>query len=416
MSYYKQSELTEKFHVSAKTVYNWVNAAKAGKNSLKLYNKGSSFVVAKTQENDLILKQLAEAGKRHRNAAYYKSVSPKSEFFDIYNERQILDIITNLSVHAEVPLQYNYLQDGAKHWDDRMKRFETEGEANSLISTIELLDDNLVTIDRFIKNRTKVNVIDLGVGNARPVKNLLGHLKDRGVLHRYIAIDISPSMLTIAKQNIQKWFGDSIKFEGYARDITSEQFDDLVVADMLDEDADETVNIVLLLGGTSVNFRSSNDAFKPIFNSMHHNDLLIHTLKPDTETSRQYLDLGPTPGSISLAPNFKYILDLLNIDETLYDTESGFDSSRKMRYVRVRLKSAIDIQFNLGGTKRRSVTLEKGQAILLFRAWHRSTPEIITELGNAGFMFLHASLTEDRQYFLSISGVEDRIDGEPNHS
>jgi hypothetical protein len=217
-------------------------------------------------------------------------------------------------------------------------------------------------------------------------------------------------MLEIAKNNIKEWFGDSIKFEGYARDISSEQFDDLVVADMLDEDADQTVNLVLLLGGTSVNFRSSNDAFKPIFNSMHRNDLLIHTLKPDTEASRRYLDLGPTPGSVSLAPNFKYILDLLNIEDSLYNTESGFDFDKKMRYVRVRLKAAIDIQFDLGGTKRRNVTLEKGQAILLFRAWHRSTPEIITELGNAGFMFLHASLTEDRQYFLSISGVEDQID------
>lgn len=410
MSYYKQSELTERFHVSTKTVYNWVAAAKIGKNDLKLYSKGNSFVVAKTQENDLILEKLAKVGKRHRNAAYYKAVSPKPEFFDIYNDRQILDIITNLSVHAEIPLQYNYLQDGAKHWDDRMRRFESEGESNSLISTIELLQDNIVTIDRFIKNKNKVNVIDLGVGNARPVKNLLGHLKARGVLHRYIGVDISPSMLEIAKHNIKEWFGDSIKFEGYTRDISSEQFDDLVVADMLDEDADQTINIVLLLGGTSINFRSSNDAFKPIFKSMQRNDLLIHTLKPDTEASRRYLDLGPTPGSVSLAPNFKYILDLLNIDDKLYTTESGFDFEKKMRYVRVRLKAAIDIQFDLGGTKRRSVTLEKGQAILLFRAWHRSTPEIITELGEAGFMFLHASLTEDRQYFLSISGVEDQID------
>lgn len=409
MSYYKQSELTEKFHVSPKTAYNWVSAAKNGKNDLKLYERGNSFVVAKTQANDLILEKLAKSGKRHRTSAYFKVISPKPGFYDIYNDRQVLDIITNLSVHAEIPLQYNYLQDGAKHWDDRMQRFESEGESNSLISTIELLQDNLNTIDRFIKNKKKVNIIDLGVGNARPVKDLLGHLKDRGVLHRYIGIDISPSMLEIAKQSIKEWFGDSIKFEGYARDITSEQFDDLVVADMLDEDADKTINIVLLLGGTSINFRSSNDAFKPIFNSMHRNDLLVHTLKPDTQASRRYLDLGPTPGSVSLAPNFKYILDLLNIDEDLYSTESGFDDEKKMRYVRVRLKSAIDIQFDLGGTKRRSVTLEKGQSILLFRAWHRSTPEIISELGNAGFKLLHASLTEDQQYFLSISGIEDKI-------
>ncbi|WP_216587777.1 class I SAM-dependent methyltransferase [Streptomyces brasiliscabiei] len=412
MPYFKHPKLTELYGVSLKTVHNWIALAKDGKVDLALFSKGKYTFVLDTPENRLVLKALADKGKKHRNAAYFKTILPEPEFFDIYSERQILDIITNLSVHGEIPLQYNYLQDGAKNWEGRMERFESEGAANSLMSTIELIQGNLGTIDRFLKNKKKVNVIDLGVGNARPVKELLGHLLDRGVLHRYIGIDISPTMLGIAERNVKEWYGDNVKFEGYVRDITNEQFDDLVVADMLDEEADQTLNLVLLLGGTSVNFRSSNDALKPIFNSMHRNDLLIHTLKPDTEASRRYLDLGPVPGSISLAPNFKYILDLLNIDESSYDVESGFDSEKKMRYVRVRLKAALHIQFDLGGTKKREVYLEKGDAILLFRAWHLSTPEIITELGKAGFMFLHASLTEDRQYFLSISGVDNRIDFE----
>lgn len=410
MPYFKHPELAEKYHVSVKTVSNWVDSAKLGKVDLKLHQKGKYTYVADTPENSVVLERLAAKGKKYRNAAYFKEVSPRPEFYDIYSDRQVLDIITNLSVHGEIPLQYNYLQDGARNWEDRMARFESEGATNSLVSTIELLQDNLATIDRFLKGKKKVNVIDLGVGNARPVKELLGHLLERGVLHRYIGIDISAAMLGIAERNIKEWFDGAVRFEGYERDITNEQFDDLLVGDMLDEDADQTINLVLLLGGTSVNFRASNDAFKPIFNSMHRNDLLIHTLKPDTQASRRYLDLGPKPGSISLAPNFKYILDLLNIDDSLYEVESGFDDESKMRYVRVRLKAALQIQFNLGGTKKREVSLEKNEAILLFRAWHLSTPEIITELGKAGFTFLHASLTEDRQYFLSISGVDNRLD------
>jgi uncharacterized SAM-dependent methyltransferase len=410
MSYYKPSELSEKFSVTPHTIYNWVSAAKLRKNDLKLYLKGKSYVIAKTQANDLILEELARSGKRHRSADYYKSINPKIEFYDIYDKRQILDIITNLGKNAEIPLQYNYMKDGAKHWERRMERFETEAATNSLKGTIELLQDNLATIDRYTEGKKKVNIIDLGVGNARPVKDLLNHLMHRGVLHRYIGVDISPSMLEIARQNVSEWFGDKIKFEGFVRDITFEQFDDLVVTDMLDDDADDTINIILLLGGTSVNFRSSMDAFKPIYNSMQRNDLFIHTLKPDTNVSRRHLDLGPTPGSFALAPNFKYILDLLNIDDSLYETEGGYDKEKKMRYVRVRLKSAINIKFDLGETSHRNVALEAGQAILLFRAWHRSTQEIIAELGQAGFMFLSAGLTADRQYFLSISGIENMMD------
>lgn len=412
MSYLKHNELTDIYGVTRKTVYNWISLAKLGKVDLKLYTKGERAFVLDTPANHLVLKALAEKGKKHRNAAYGKAIEPKSEFYDIYSDRQILDIITNLSVHGEIPRQYNYLQDGAKNWEGRMERFESEGAANSLMSTIELIHDNLATIDRLLKEKQKVNVIDLGVGNARPVKELLGHLVQRGVLHRYIAIDISPAMLDIARRNVKEWFGDAVKFEGYVRDITNEQFDDLVVADMLDEEADQTLNLVLLLGGTSVNFRSSNDALKPIFNSMHRNDLLIHTLKPDTEVSRRYFELGPGPSASGLSPNYKYILDLLNIDESLYEAEMGFDHQKKMRFIRARLKTALAIQFNLGGTKRREVHLEKGDTILLLRAWHLSTPEIIAEFGSAGFTLLQASITADRQYFLSISGVENRIDTE----
>jgi SAM-dependent methyltransferase len=412
MPYFKHPELAEKYHVSLKTVYNWIAAAKTGKIDLTLYSRGNYTFVADTKENGRVLEQLAEKGKKHRNTAYGKTLQPKPEFYDIYSDRQILDIITNLSVHGEIPRQYNYLQDGAKNWEGRMERFESEGAFNSLMSTIELIQDNLATIDRLLKGKKKVNVIDLGVGNARPVKELLGHLIERGALHRYIAIDISPAMLDIARRNIKEWFGDAVKFEGYVRDIANEQFDDLVVADMLDEEADQTLNLVLLLGGTSVNFRSFNDALKPIFNSMHRNDLLIHTLKPDTEMSRRYFDLGPQPSSGSLSPNYKYILDLLNIDESSYEAEMGFDNHKKMRFIRARLKTALTIQFDLGGTKKRDVLLEKGDTILLLRAWHLSTPEIITEFGKAGFTLLQASITGDRQYFLSISGVENRIDTE----
>lgn len=410
MPHFRATELADEYRVNRKTVYNWIAAAKAGKIELILEGKGSSTFIVDTPANRRVLEQLAENGKKHRNSAYHKEVQPRAELYDIYSHRQILDMITNLNVRGEVPLQYNYLQDGAKNWKERMDEFEKKGSGNSLMYTIELIEDNLDILDRFLKGKKKVNVIDLGVGNGRPVKELLSHLLKRSMLHRYIGIDISPAMLGIANQNINEWFGDAVKFEGFVRDITTEQFDDLIVSDMLDEDADVTINLVLLLGGTSVNFHAPNDAFKPIFNSMHRNDLFIHTLKPDTAESRRYLDLGSKPGSESLVTSFGYILKLLNIDESLYDLEAGFDEVKAMRYVRAVLKTAIQIRFDLGGTKKRTVSLEKGESILLFRAWHLSEPELLDYLGKAGFTFLRASLTKDLQYLMSISGVENRTD------
>lgn len=71
---------------------------------------------------------------------------------------------------------------------------------------------------------------------------------ERGILNRYIAIDISESMLHIAKRNIQRWFGGRVKFESYVRDASFERFDDVQVDDMLSKEAYTTTNLVLLLG------------------------------------------------------------------------------------------------------------------------------------------------------------------------
>lgn len=405
MQYFKHSELTDTYHVSLKTVHNWIDAAKQGKVTLMLHKSNNRTYVADTPENALTLKQLSEKGKKYRNTLHHKIINPKPEFYDIYDRRQILDIITSLNVHGEIPRQYNYLKDGATNWDNWLKRLAKEEASNILKGTIELIRANIDTIDRLIDSGKKINVIDLGVGNAYPVKELLGHLIDRKVLHRYIAIDISPSMLSVAQQNIEEWYGDKVKFEGHVRDISYEHFDDLLVDDMLNKEADQTINLVLLLGATPVNFRSFGDVFKAVHSSMSGNDLLMYTDKPDTETSRRYFDFNSAPGISKLSPNHQYILGLLNIDESFYDAEMGFDPVQRMRYIRVRLKTALTVNFSFGDMERR-VYLEKGDTILLLRIWHMTALEIISEFEKSGFTLLQSSLTKDRQYFLSISGVE----------
>ena len=237
------------------------------------------------------------------------------------------------------------------------------------------------------------------------MKELLGHLIERDILHRYIALDISPTMLSIAKRNIEEWYGDKAKFEGYVRNISHEHFDDLLVEDMLNNEADQTLNLVLLFGGTSANFRSFGDVFKAIHGSMSGKDLLMYTDGPDTEASRQYFDFSPLSGLEKLAQSDQYVLNLLNVDESLYEAEMGFDPRLKMRYVRVRLKTSITIKFSFEDAER-EVILEKGETILLLRIWHMTALEIISEFEKTGFRLLQSSLTKDRQYFLSISGVE----------
>jgi len=405
MRYFRHSELADKYHVSLKTVHNWIDAAKRGGVELKLHKVNRFTYIADTPENDLVLNQLADKGKKYRNTLHHKIATPIPEFYKLYEPKQILDIISNLTIHREIPRQYNYFDQGAVNWENYADKMWHESTPNLLKSTVELLRTNLGSIDRLIEQYDQVNIIDIGPGNGLPVKELLEHLIERKLLKRYIAVDISKEMLNIVERNINEWFGGKINFEGHVRDITHERFDDLLVDDRLNKNADKTVNVVLLLGATPMNFQSPYDILRSIYASMGKNDLLFYTDKPDTEAERRHFAVNADPGASALSAKYSYIFDLLNIDESLYDVEMGFNEAKRVRYIRVRLKVALTIKFQFEDNER-NVVLDKGDTILLWRVWHQTGLEIISEFEKVGFSLLQWSLTKDRQFALSISGVE----------
>jgi SAM-dependent methyltransferase len=407
MLYFKHSQLAKEYHVSLKTVYNWIDAAKQGKIDLELFEQDGRTYVANRQSNVVVLRQLAEEGKKYRNARFHKVITPKPEFYELFSREQMLDIMTSLSTHGEIPRQYNYFDQGARSWDERMQRDAKQtGLRNTLKGTQELIHTNLTAIDRLIEGYTKINVVDIGPGNAMPVRELLEHLVDRGMLHRYIAIDISEEMLRIADRNVKEWFGDKFPFEGHVRDIAYERFNDLLIDDMLAKEADKTLNLLLLLGSTPVNFHTFSDPLRAIYGSMDAKSLLICSNKADTETSRRYFEFSTTPGDGKLAASHAYVIELLNLAQDLYNVEMDFDAEVRMRYVRIRLKTSLTIRFQFEDSVQ-DVDLEKGSSILLLRVWHMLPMDIMNEYKRVGLTLLQSSLTKDRNYLLTIFGMEE---------
>jgi uncharacterized SAM-dependent methyltransferase len=409
MLYFKHSELVDTYHVSLKTVHNWIDASKQGKLDLELYDKNGRTYIANKPSNTAKLQKMSDEGKKYRNARFHKIVSPNQKFYDTYSKRQILDIISNLNIHREIPRQYNYLDGGATNWDNWVKRLSQEVTPNLYNNTVELLGSNLGPIDALIKNHHKINIIDLGAGTGESVKGLLAHLLNKDVINRYIAVDISQTMLNIVEKNLKDEFGDKLKFEGHVRDLRYERFDDLVVDDMLDDANGKVMNLVLFLGLTPMNFRSTADVLKVVYGSMSEDDLLLYDCKPDTAASRQYFDFGRSTDSVELSPNHKLILEMMNIDSSLYDVETGFNEKKRMRYIRIRLKAPITIKFEFNNSER-SVTLEKGETILMLRVWHMTALETIAEFQKIGFVLLHSSMTKEREGLLTISGIDTKSD------
>jgi hypothetical protein len=408
MLYFKHSELVNKYHVSLKTVHNWIDAAKDGKFNLTLVERGSRTYIANTPQNVASLTQLATSGKKYRNTRFSQMAAPVAQFYDTFSKRQILDIISNLTIHREIPSQYNYIDGGAQNWHKWVDTLAQDSDSNYLNSTRELVRANLDQIDKLVGDTRKVNIIDLGVGNAYPSRELVKYLQGRGMLNRYIAIDISQSMLDIAEANVRTWFNGEVAFEGHVRDITYERFDDLLVDDRLADGKEQIVNLVLLLGGTPVNFRNFTDAFKVAYGSMEDGDLLIFTGKPDTESARHYFGVHhkQTAGYPGI---YSFVLGLMGIDRSMYDIEVGYEERQRMRYIRVRFNTAVTIGFDFEDIKR-SVQIEKGETVLLWRVWHMTSLEVITTLEQTGFVLLQASITKNRDRLITVLGIDTKSD------
>lgn len=405
MLYFKNVELAEKYHISLGTVRNWIDAAREGKLDLSLHTKDDKVYVANTAGNILALERLVESGKKFRNTKAVKAVAPRPEFYKLYTQEQIYDIVTNLEIHREIPRQYNYFDGGAEHWDEYVRRMDEENAPNNLNMTRKLLAKNESYIDDLMAQYQRVNVVDVGVGNALPVKDLLTHLLEQDKLGRYIAIDISPEMLHIAKANIKKWFGERVAFEGHGLDISRDRFASILAGDYIKNSSKHTGNLILFLGGTLQNFRKRDVPLQVINDSMGANDLLIHTQKLDSEETRQYFDFNFKPGNASLSPNHRLIFDLLNIDEQFYNVEMGYDAPNRQRYIRIRLKVALNIAFKFNDGER-EIDFDKGEAILLWRASQDSSLDIINQFDRNDFYILQSSQTEDQDYILTVSRVK----------
>ena len=407
--YFKNTELAAQYNISEGTVRNWVKSAREGKLDLELSESKGRMYVANNISNIPVIEGLVRQNRKYRNTKAVKTITPNRALFEVFSDAQVYDIIRNLEMHNEIPRQYGYFREGVQEWEDYIERRLAVGAPSMLTRTIELLSDNYSYLDARLSRFDRINVVDIGVGNAAPVRGLLGHLLEQGKLGRYVALDFSDDMLDLAEEHIQEWFNDRIEFERHQLDIAHQRFSNIFEKDYLHPEAN-SVNLILFLGSTPNNLRVRDDAFRTIHESMNPNDLFVYTCKlaptaslPEWfEHEVKHKDLGRP----EVTRQHRLVFDLLGIKESFYDFEISYDENQKQRYARARLRVALSIVFNLEAGKR-VLTFEKGDAIILWRIWRTTQTGLMDLLDDNGFYVLHSSQSEDHNYILTIA--------EPHH-
>ncbi len=412
MKTYKNSDVSKIFGVAPSTVTLWVKNAMEGKNNLQLVQHKDKFRLARSQHNDDLIVSLKNEGNKYKPHTVVKKIVPKDGFYKVFNTNEVIDIITSLEVNAEIPHKYTYFSTGAQEWFNYVERSFSEPLVNTVTNTVELLNYAYNYLDSIKKEDSKVNIIDIGVGDSRPVKEFVEKFVDQNILEGYIGLDISKEMLKKSETNMKEWFGEKLKTEYYLKDINKDYFADIIFKKSNIRDK-EIQNLVLFVETTIENQIDFNKTLVNIKDSLGKDDLALIMFSLDTLESRSYYDYWSKSNTETMKiPNqIKWIPDLLNLTEDNYTSNSDYDSAKGLRVASIRLNTDIDLEFNFSeGNLYKKIHLPKNTDIRLWQHSHHKISSLLTKLNNLGLdlQFLANSKNQAQAILLlKKSGIKE---------
>lgn len=411
MKYFKNVEVAQLYGVSEKSVRNWIAQSHTSK-VLDLYEvKAGKLYIADTTKNSLALRELAQKGRKYHNTRTHKIVSPNKAFYLSYNDSQIADIAGSLERFNELPFHYCHIGPGLNTSIAYYERLESEsGQVRNSQSYAKEFLTNYG--EGFLRNLTdveRINIVELGGRTGRTIDTFIKLLDDRGLLGKYVDVDISQRLLEVAGSYMKSLLGDGErKVLLFEKDILRDRIDDVTM--MASQSVDgRASNIVCLIGGILNAFNDMSIPLKNVRNSMGSDDFLLITTKLDTEVSRRYFDFSPQFESSPLPKNKRVMIDILGFEENMYDTEQFYDKEEQSRKIQVRLKFDVTLKVKVYGSER-ALHFKKGETILLWRSWHQTLDAMMQELRDNGFKIVQAATSPDEQYGIVISRIQtDKI-------
>lgn len=400
MKLFKNIEISKLFAVNPTTVTNWIDSSQKGLNNLELAQKGNRYLVIDNAHNRFVMNDLVEQGKKYRPKSTLRRVVPNPEFYEIFDFTQIAEIISGVENYKTIPHKYSYFNGGAKLWQKYVNRSFGENLSNTVTNTYQMLKTSFAYIIQQIPPNHKVNIIDIGVGDSRPVRSMLESLIEHNLLNSYIPIDYSPEMLEIAEKNIKDWFGKNLKMESYLRDISTVPIRDILFKLSNPTNGNKKViNIVLFLGSTIENYIKPEPLLLNIVNSLSKSDLLLvgqSLFTPSATIYFSFKDQEKTPYRSEIVPN------LMGISSELYSTHMFFEEESKARILKLVFEIDVHILFKHDEFEK-ELFLRKGESIEIWRHNHHEMENVIKLMKGAGLETRFVVTSEDNAQIITAS-------------
>ncbi|HBB34951.1 MAG TPA: hypothetical protein DDZ80_15655 [Cyanobacteria bacterium UBA8803] len=320
---------------------------------------------------------------------------PSAEFYSIFSQEELLDIIHTLEFRREIPLKYSYKGTGAQNWDKFYLKYIRPRWYRNSNPEILLLRDNFALINSHLAKSRQLTIIDVGVGNSYSIKEFIHRLNQMGKVKRYIALDISKELLELSQRNFINWFPD-IRFSSCTIDIENCSLSKILLKNQDNLEADDTAKIIFHLGVTMGNHHNRIGVLKNLRNSLGKNDLLVFTNEIGSNSQWD----GRARGG------FKYHVDKvyawlkkhIGIDSEDCQLLRKYDNLTDSIVANIKLCHDYAINFSLSAIEQQ-IEIYTGEEITIWRQHKYEIPELRQEIEQAGLELVHYST--DR-YFANI--------------
>ena len=326
---------------------------------------------------------------------------PSSEFYSIFSEEEVLEIIHALEVRREIPLKYSYKSGGAKIWDDFYRKYIIPRWYQTSNVEIDLLKQNFEYINGHFQNCKKLNIVDVGAGNSYPIKEFIGRLNKLGRINKYIALDISEELLNVSRKNFSKWF-PFIEFISETIDIENSCIPKRLFTNRTEFETDNTPKIILHLGVTIGNHANRIGALKNFRDSMEKNDFLVFTNEIGSNSQWD----GSIRGGCDYHAEQIYGWIKTNIGIKSQDCElvRKYDLETDSVVANMKLSQNYTINFQIREIDR-NIEIAEDEEITIWRHHKYEIPELLQELELAGLKLVHYSTNKYSSHIMVICQV-----------
>ncbi|UKO98618.1 L-histidine N(alpha)-methyltransferase [Nostoc sp. UHCC 0870] len=327
------------------------------------------------------------------------TAKPIFEFYSLFSEAEILEIIYALEVRQEIPLKYSYKGRGAKIWDDFYLKYIIPKWYRTSNVEIDLLKDNFAYINSNSRSSEKINVIDVGSGNSYPVKNFISRLNKLNRINKYVALDVSDELLKVSRKNFQKWF-PLIEFVSQAIDIEN----NCISPDLMNDKTEiyTTANVILHLGVTIGNHQNRIKVFKNFKASMGKNDFLVFTNEIGSNSTWDEKARGGC--GYHAREIYEWIKNNLGIRDEDCELIRKYDLAIDSVVANMKFCHNYTINFNYQGIDK-NVTFSKGEEITIWRHHKHEIPELLQEIEQAGLQLSHYTTNKYSSHIMAICQV-----------